>query len=410
MIVQRHSRALRAARLLVVALAALAGTAVLGGCQGGGRKVLRVGEFGSLTGGQANFGISTKEGIQMAIDDQNAAGGIGGVPLEITVYDDQSKPEEALTAVQKLVNADGVIAVLGEVASSNSLAGAPVCQRANVPMISPSSTNPKVTQVGDCIFRMCFIDPFQGKVMARYAWETLHLRRVAILKDLKSDYSMGLTQFFTESFTALGGTVVALQTYSKDDQDFRAQLTALKARNPDGVFVPGYYTEVGLIVRQAREQGITAPLFGGDGWESEQLTRIGGAAMEGCYFSTHQSMENPDPLVQNFVKGYQAKWKKMPDALAALGYDAARLLLASLQRLAAQDPQSFLALQGPADGSHRAARQAAQRKLRDVIAATRDFTGVTGKSRLDADRNAVKSAVVLKIKDGRFVYAGTVEP
>lgn len=408
MTVRRPFRAVASVAALVV-LAALA-LAALPGCQGGGKKLLHVGEFGSLTGGQANFGISTKEGVQMAMDEQNAAGGIAGVPLEVTVYDDQSKPEEALTAVQKLVNADGVIAVLGEVASSNSLAGAPVCQRAGVPMISPSSTNPKVTEVGDCIFRVCFIDPFQGRVMARYAYETLKLRKVAVLKDLKSDYSVGLTEFFTRAFTEMGGTVPVIQTYSKDDQDFRAQLTDIKAKGPDGVFVPGYYTEVGLIVRQAREQGITAPLFGGDGWESEQLTRIGGPALEGCYFSTHQSMENPDPVVQNFVKGYRAKWNKMPDALAALGYDAAKLLLGGLKQLSEQDPQGFQALQGPATGANREGRVAAQRKLRDLIAATKDFAGVTGKIHLDENRNAVKSAVVLKIQDGKFTYAGTVEP
>jgi len=393
-----------------VGLGVVAALAVLAGCQGGGKPVLKVGEFGSMTGGQANFGISTHEGIQMALDEQNAAGGIGGVPLEVIKYDDQSKAEEAQTAVQKLVNADGVIAVLGEVASSNSLAGAPICQRAGVPMITPSSTNPKVTEVGDFIFRVCFIDPFQGQVMAKFARETLKLNKVAILKDLKSDYSVGLTEYFIKAFTAMGGQVLVVQTYSKDDQDFRAQLTAIKALSPEGIYVPGYYTEVGLIARQAREQGIKGPLFGGDGWESTKLTEIGGAALDGCYFSTHQTMDNPDTLVQDFVKNYTAKWHHAPDALAALGYDASRLLIAGLTQLAQQDPAALKALEGDANPGSRDSRKAAQRRLRDLLAGSQAFQGVTGKINIDPERNAVKSAVVLKIEGGKFHYAATVQP
>ena len=384
--------------------------AAVPGCQSGGKANLTFGEYGSLTGGQANFGISTKEGIQMALDEQNAAGGVGGVPVSVTVLDDQSKPEEAHTAVERLVNADGVFAVIGEVASSNSIAAAPVCQRAGVPMISPSSTNPKVTELGDYIFRVCFIDPFQGRVMAKYAYETLKLRNVAVLKDLKSDYSVGLTQFFSEAFEGMGGKVAVVQTYSKDDQDFRAQLTAIHAKNPDGVFVQGYYTEVGLITRQGREMGLTVPFFGGDGWESEQLTKIGGASMDGCYFSTHYSVENPDPTVQNFVKGYKEKWGHSPDALAALGYDAAKLLLSNLTQLSTQDAAGFKSLQGAPTPANREARKAAQARLRDLIASTKDFPGVTGKISLNEQRNAVKAAVVLKIDKGQFKYAGSVEP
>ena len=313
MMISRVSRAQAAAWAGALSLAVLVS---LSGCQGGGKPEILVGEYGSMTGGQANFGISTHEGIQMAMDEQNAAGGVEGVPLTVIKYDDQSKAEEAQTAVQKLVNADGVITVLGEVASSNSLAGGPVCQRGGVPMISPSSTNERVTQIGDYIFRVCFLDPFQGSAMSKFARENLKLSHVAILKDLKSDYSMGLTDVFTKAFTGAGGTVVVTQTFSKDDQDFRAQLTSIKAANPDGIFLPAYYTEVGLIARQARDLGITVPIFGTDGWESSKLTEIGGKALDGCYFSTHQSMDNPDPLVQNFVKNYNSKWKHSPDALA----------------------------------------------------------------------------------------------
>jgi len=351
-----------------------------------------LGEVGSLTGSEATFGISTKNGIQMAIEEVNAAGGVtvNGKPkkLAVRVYDDQGKPEEAANAVTRLISQDRVVAILGEVASSNSLAMAPRAQAAKVPMVSPSSTNPKVTEVGDFIFRVCFIDPFQGTVMAKFATETLKAKNVAILKDNKSDYSLGLSQFFTETFTKQGGTIVAEEAYSKGDTDFRGQLTVIKGKKPDAIYVPGYYTDVGVIARQARELGVTAPMMGGDGWESEKLFELGGAAIDGSYFSNHYSTDNPSPVVQGFIKGFEAKFGSKPDSLAALGYDAAMVVVEALKRAGSTDGQ----------------------KLRDELAKTNNHGGIAGTITLDDKRNAVKPAVILQVKDGHTAYDATISP
>jgi branched-chain amino acid transport system substrate-binding protein len=290
--------------------------------------------------------------------------------------------------VRKLISDDGVVAILGEVASSRSLEAAPVCQQDQIPMISPSSTNPKVTQVGDYIFRVCFIDPFQGTVMANFGAKTLKLKTAAVLTDVSSDYSEGLAKFFKESFTASGGKIVAEQNYSGGDKDFSAQLTAIKAANPDGIFVPGYYTEVGLIVLQARQLGLNVPLFGGDGWDGKPLVSIGGHALEGTYFSDHFSPEDTNSVVQDFVKKFQAKFNSTPDAMAALGYDSAMLLADAMKRAGTTD--------GP--------------KVRDALAATKNFPGVTGNITIDADRNASKPAVIIEIKNGQYSYMQNIAP
>ena len=399
--------------LLAVAL----GLAVLvAGCGkgggGGAKDELVIGEFGSLTGNDADFGNSTKRGVELAVDDLTAGpakGLIGGLPIRVVVEDDQGKPEEAATVVQKLVNQDRVLAVIGEVASSRSLAGAPICQQNQVPMISPSSTNIKVTQVGDYIFRMCFLDDFQGEVMARFTAQNLGLKRVAILKDVKNDYSVGLTGVYTKAFTGMGGQIVTEQAYSAGDQDFRAQLTAIKSKNPQGIFVPGYYGDVGLIARQAKELGIKAPLLGTDGWESDQLISIGGDALEGDYYSNHFAVEgSPDPKLQEFVKKHQAKYGMAPNAITGLAYDAANVLFTSMQKLAEQDPTGFAALGASKAGS--AERKAAEKKLRDIIATTTNYPGITGNITLDENRNATKPAVVLQIKGGKKVYNTTINP
>jgi branched-chain amino acid transport system substrate-binding protein len=355
---------------------------------GAGGDVIKVGEFASLTGSEATFGQSSHNGTALAIDDLNAAGGVLGKKIQLLTEDDQSQAGQPATVVRKLISSDGVVAILGEVASSKSLEAAPICQQNKIPMISPSSTNPKVTGTGDYIFRVCFIDPFQGTVMANFARKTLKLNSVAVLTDMKSDYSLGLAKFFKQSFTADGGKIVTEQNYSAGDKDFNAQLTAIKAAKPDGIFVPGYYTEVGLIVLQARQQSITVPVFGGDGWESSSLVPIGRQALDGCYFSTHFSPEDTSPAVQNFVKEFKAKFNETPDAMAALGYDSAMILADAMKRA------------GATDGA----------KIRDALAATKDFTGVTGKITIDSDRNASKPAVILTITNGQFKYIQTVSP
>jgi branched-chain amino acid transport system substrate-binding protein len=374
--------------------AAMAAAIFLTGCNkpsgesAANSDVIKVGEFASLTGSEATFGQSSHKGTQMAIDDLNAAGGVLGKKFQLLTEDDQSQAGQPATVVRKLISSDGVVAILGEVASSRSLEAAPICQENKIPMISPSSTNPKVTEVGDFIFRVCFIDPFQGTVMANFSLNTLHLKNVAVLTDVKSDYSLGLAKFFKESFADGGGKIIAEENYSGGDKDFNAQLTAIKAQNPDGIFVPGYYTEVGLIALQAKQLGITVPIFGGDGWESSALVPIGGAALEGDYFSTHFSPQDTSPAVQNFVKEFQSKYNETPDAMAALGYDSAMILAAAMKTA------------GTTDGA----------KVRDALAAEKDFPGVTGKITIDANRNASKPAVILTITNGAFNYVQTVSP
>jgi branched-chain amino acid transport system substrate-binding protein len=385
---------------LLLCLSAAAAVAALSGCpppnkgggtggpSGSGGSSIVVGYYGDLTGDTATFGTSTKEGIDLAVSEINQKPPLGK-NLEIRTEDDQGKSEQAVSVVTKLITQDQVVAVLGEVASSNSLAAAPICQRNTIPMITPASTNPQVTQVGDYVFRICFIDPFQGSVMAKFAAKTLKAKRAAILWDVKSDYSKGLTQFFKETFTRAGGQVVAEPSYAKGDSDFNAQLNAIKGAKPDVIFVPGYYTEVGTIARQARDQGIKVPLIGGDGWDSPKLFESAGQALEGCYFSNHYSTENKDPRVQNFIKAYKARYNgKDPDAMAALGYDAAKILAAAIER---------------AGGTAGAA-------LRDAIAQTKDFPGVTGNITLDPNRNATKPAVVLQVRGKGYKYMETVSP
>ena len=350
---------------------------------------IKVGEFASLTGSEATFGQSSHKGTQLAVDAINAAGGILGKKIDLLTEDNQSQAGQSSTVVRKLISSDGVVAILGEVASSRSMEAAPICQESKIPMISPASTNPKVTEAGDYIFRVCFIDPFQGTVMANFARNTLKLNNVAVLSDVKSDYSMGLAKFFKEGFTKAGGKIAAEQNYSGGDKDFNAQLTSIKAANPDGIFVPGYYTEVGLIALQARQLGITVPLFGGDGWESSALVPIGGKALEGDFFSTHFSPEDVSPTVQSFVKAYKAKYNgEMPDAMAALGYDSAMMLVDAMKHA------------GSTDGA----------KVRDALAAEKDFQGVTGDITMDANRNASKPAVILTITNGMFKYMETIKP
>ena len=347
-----------------------------------------VGEFASLTGGTATFGQSSHNGDVLAIDEINAAGGVLGKQLHLLTEDDQSKTEDAVASVQKLVNSDRVIALLGEVASSRSMAGGPIAQMAHVPMISPASTNEDVTKRGDYIFRVCFIDPFQGQTMARFALNSLGKHRAAVLTDVKQDYSVGLDEAFKHTYSTSGGTIVSEQSYSSGDKDFHAPLTSIKASNPDVIFVPGYYTEVSLIVRQARELGIDVPILGGDGWDSQELTKGAEQQFNNTYFSNHFATEDPDTTVQNFVKKYQAKYNMLPDAMAALGYDAARILADAIKRAGSTDSAA----------------------LKNAIASTKDFPGVTGHITIDKDRNASKPLTIIKIVAGKFHFAQRIGP
>ncbi len=359
------------------------------GEKAGNPAPIKVGQFASLTGKEATFGTSSDEGTTLAIEEINAAGGVLGRKLQLLTEDTQSKPGEPATVVNKLIARDRVVAILGEVASSRSLEAAPICQQSKIPMISPSSTNPKVTEVGDYIFRVCFIDPFQGTVMANFASKTLNAKKVAVFTDAKSDYSKGLAKFFKEKFVANSGTIAVELDYNGGDKDFKAQLTAIKAANPDGIFVPGYYTDAALICVQAKQLGLTVPLFGGDGWESEKLVEIGGAAVEGTCLSTHYHPDVGSDQSRKFVENYRKRWKgKTPDALAACAYDSALVLADAIRRAGGTDGQ----------------------KLRDALAATKDFAAVTGRITINERRDATKAAVILQVKDGKYQYLETVAP
>jgi len=393
---------MRAAR----AVALLAASLVVAACQSkkpeapakaaaapapSGDRIL-VGHVGSLTGAEATFGQSTDNGIKLAIEQWNARGGVKGKTITLRTYDSQGKPEEAAVAATRLIVNDKVNLLLGEVASSRSLAMAPVADANGTPMITPSSTNPRVTKDKDkvrpYVFRVCFIDPFQGTVMAKFARDRLQIDRVAILRDVGNDYSMGLADYFLAKFKELGGTVVDDQSYKAGDQDFKAQLTAIKNKNPQAIYVPGYYTDVALIARQARELGMKQPLLGGDGWDSAKLYEIGGKAIEGSFYSNHYSPDDPSPRIQEFVKAYQARFGAVPDGLAAQGYDAAMV--------------GFDAMNRAADGTGAS--------VRDALAATKGYPGVTGIITIDANHDAVKPAVVLEVKDGKSVFVTSVAP
>ncbi len=350
---------------------------------------IKIGEFACLTGKDATFGQSQHKGILLALEEINTAGGVLGRKIEVISEDNQSKAGESATAAKKLLSRDKVIAILGEVTSSRSLEVAPLAQSAKIPMIASGATNPAVTQKGDYVFRVCFIDDFQGTVMAKFALTDLKAKKVATLTSVSSAYSVGLAKYFKETFVAGGGTVVAEQKFSEGDKDFSGQLTAIKAANVDAVFVPGYYTEAALMARQARSLGLMMPLFGGDGWESEKLLEIGGGALNGTYYSTHFTPENKEPAVVEFVKKFKSRWSnETPDAYAALGYDALYVLVDAIRRSGATE--------GP--------------KLRDAIATTKNFSGASGVTTLDKDRNASKPATIIAVKDGKLQFYKTVAP
>lgn len=377
----------------ILGVVAVAGLIMGASCSKKSDKVL-IGHYGSLTGPEATFGQSTSNGIKLALKELNAAGGINGKMVELKEYDTKGESKEAGTSVTRLITSDEVVAVLGEVASSLSLAGGRVAQQYGVPMITPSSTNPSVTALGPMISRVCFIDPFQGYVGAKFAYETKNARNICVLYDQTAAYSKGLKDDFKKAFLGLGGTVPVDVAYSKGDPDFSAQLTAIRAANPDMIYVPGYYNDVGNIALQARRLGITCPLLGGDGWDSSELAKIGKDAIVGSFYSNHYSPDQPEASVRVFIKKYQDEYRgETPDGLAALGYDAANLLFDAMKR----------------------AKSYSGSDLSAAINSTKNFAGVTGQITMDAERNAQKSAVIVEMKkdekgDIRPAYAATISP
>lgn len=350
-------------------------------------KEIVIGVVAPLTGEAATFGKSTKQGAELAQEEWNAKGGLLGAQIKLVVADDKGDPTEAAAAYTRLIEQDKVIAIVGTVMSKCSLAGAPICQAKKIPMISPTSTNPKVTEVGDFIFRACFIDPFQGTVGAKFAYDNLGVRKAACIFDVGNDYTKGLSEYFRDKFKELGGEIVGFEAHPTGTTDFNAQLTKIISAGPELIYISDYYNDAGLIMKQARALGFKGYFLGGDGWDSPDLVKIGGDAVEGGFFTNHFSKDDPRPEVQNLVKAYTAKFGEPPDALAALAYDAANLLFDAINRAGSTD--------GPA--------------VRDAMKAA-NFKAVSGQITFDENRNPVKAAVIIEMKNGQQVYKATVQP
>lgn len=376
----------------LVSLAVVVGLLLTGILPVYGAETIKVGLITPLTGAIATFGQSVDKGVRMAVDEINAKGGVLGAKLELTVEDNQAKAEESANIARKFIEQNKVIAIIGPVISSNVLAVAPIAQQSKVPLITPTGTNPRVTQVGNYIFRACFIDDFQGTVMARFAKTGLSKKAntAAILYEKTSDYSIGLVKYFKESFQKLGGKVVAEESFSSGDQDFSAQLTKIKGRNPDILYVPSYYDTAGLIIKQARELGIMAPILGGDGFDSPQLAELAGKEnLKDCYFSGHFFSGSSAPQVRTFVANYKKRYNAVPDMLGALGYDAVYMLADAIKRAGKVDKDA----------------------IRDALAVTKGLKLVTGTITLDENRNPIKSAVIIGFdSNGNQVYKTTVNP
>jgi branched-chain amino acid transport system substrate-binding protein len=354
-------------------------------------ETIKIGHYAAMTGGTAAYGQDTDAGVKMAMEEINAEGGVLGKKIEVDTQDDESKPEGAITVATKMSADAKILVAIGEVASGRTIPAAPFFDKAGIPMVSPSATNPDVTKKGTHIFRICFIDPFQGLIVSKFVKDNLKFTKAAIFTDKKNEYSTGLTEVINKEFTGMGGQIVAQASYQEGDSDFRAQLGQLKTANPEAIFVPGYYKEVGMIARQAREMGITAPLIGGDGWNGDGLIAGAGGpgkALEGSFFTDHYSPEDPNPLVQDFVKKFTEKNKRKPSANAALGYDTLKLVADAIKRTGKEDREA----------------------VTKAISETKDFEGVTGKITIDADRNANKKITILKIVGNEFKFEASVDP
>ncbi|TCL39408.1 branched-chain amino acid transport system substrate-binding protein [Anaerospora hongkongensis] len=383
-------------KLALMAATMAVSTLVAAGC--GGKEAattneIRLGANFELTGGVAQYGQSAANGIKLAIKEANAAGGVLGKQIKLVVADNKSEPAEAGNATTKLITQDKVIAIFGPAASSNVLASTQIAQDNKIPLLTPTGTNTKITvdngKVKDFAFRSCFIDPFQGQVMASFAQKTVKAKTAAIYIDSSSDYSKSLSQNFEEVFVKNGGTIVAKEAFLQKDQDFKAALTKIKAVNPDVIYIPAYYEEVGKIIKQARELGITAPLLGSDGWDSPKLAEIAGAAaLNNTFFTNHYSSQDKDPMVQKFVESYKKEYGQEPDAFAVLGYDGALMMIDAIKRANSTDSV----------------------KIKDALAQTKDLKVLTGTLSLDANHDPIKSAVIIEMKDGKQTFKEKVNP
>jgi branched-chain amino acid transport system substrate-binding protein len=370
----------------------LVGSWLAAGCAPKEENAVRVGVNAELTGSKPTVGDSCKKAMELLAAQVNQAGGVQvgakKYPLKLFVEDNEDKAESAAAAAQKLISQNNVLAIIGPNASGNAIPAARICEDAGVIMITPWSTNPKTTEGKKFVFRACFIDDFQGQVMAKFARDNLKVRTAAVLYDVASEYNKGIAEFFKKFFEDAGGKVVAFQSYTKDDKDFSSQLTLIKAANPDVLFLPNYYNEVPLQAQQARRLGLTCPFIGSDSWGSEELLRLGAKDLEGSFFSTHYAPDIATPKAQKFIRDYETKYAKKPDDVAALTYDAGQLLCAAITKAQSLD----------------------RKKVRDALAAIQKFAGVTGQMDFKNLCDPIKSAVILQIKDGKFRYHATVQP
>jgi branched-chain amino acid transport system substrate-binding protein len=351
-------------------------------------ETVKIGLSTPLSADLASFGKSVRDAVVLAADEINAKGGVlGGKKIELVIEDDQSKPDQAKTVFEKLIKRDKVVAIIGDVTSGCSMAAAPVAQAAGVPMLSPTATAEKLTKEGNCIFRSCFIDPLQAAAIAKFGMEDLKATKFAVLYNVKDTYSVGLKDAFDQYVKAHGGEIVSEVSYSSGDSDFAGQLTKIRKAKPDAIYAPGYYGEIGPICGQARELKINVPLLGSDGWDSTKTAELGGDAINGNYFTNHYSAEDQRPVVQNMIKAYTARYGKGPDALAVLGYEATYLMADAINRA------------GSADSS----------KIREALADTKGFQGVTGTITIGPDRNALKTVTVLKIENKQFRFCKTID-
>ena len=382
-------------KLISLALGGMLVTGLLAGCGASTSKDIKIGVVYELTGNTASFGTAAANGAKLAFKEINANGGVLGKQIQIAVADNKGEPSESSNAMTKVISQDKVIAVTGFTTSSNGIAGSAVAEANKIPFVAAATTNPKVTidentgKVKPYTFRVCFIDPFQGTVGANFVLNTLKAKNAVVMIDNSSDYSKGLAKFFTEAFTKGGGKVMSEIAYLQKDQDFKTILTSIKASNPDVIYLPGYYEEAGKIIKQARELGINAPFVGGDGWDSPKLAEIGGAdALNNTYFTNHYSVEDNSPKSKAFLDAFKKEYGEVPDAMAVLGYDAAYTLVDAIKR----------------------ANSTESDKIREALANTKDFQGVTGALTLNATHDAVKSAVIIEMKNGKQVYRETVKP
>jgi branched-chain amino acid transport system substrate-binding protein len=360
-----------------------------GGAAGGGGPV-KVALLAPMSGQVKTFGESTKNAVDIAVAEWNAAGGVTGRQIQLVVEDSQCSAEPAVNAANKVIDQDGAKFIIGEVCSSASIPVSEIAVAKKVVQISPTSTNPSVTvgadgKVKPYIFRACFIDPFQGTVGANFALKTLKAKTAFVMLDQGNDYVRGLAEFFEAAFTKGGGTIVGKETYTKDDTDFSAILTKVADTKPDVLYLPDYYPIVNLVGAQVKQRNLNVVMMGGDGWDSADLDL---KAADGGYFSNHYSAEDTRPIVQDWVKKYNAKYGAAPDALATLGYDAANMLFTAMKNSNSADPD----------------------KVKDALASLKDFNGVSGTMTIDAEHNPIKSAVVLQVKDGKVSFVESVAP